>query len=512
MVNSQAVGKVFNFAKGLNSDSNATVIDENETTVCQDIELSNPNQFSKRKGLADVKAYVWSPTGNTAQGLFRYRLTDGTEYAVTNRSDGKFYKMDSLDGTWDDRTPTGVTYSTTATARWEYAVLNDLLVGVEGTNQIQWDGSTETNETATLSGASGSPPAGAIDVEEWLDKLWMITNANTFIYWSKAKNPLLWETVNDNTPIGYADGSLPKCVKKSGNYLYVWSYPTGLYRVIPAQDDSIVARVVRISETGAPCPKAVTHTPYGFVWYSGESVWLWDENGAAQDIGEPIRDELNSITAGKKDEVVVTYNPQKNQVWVAVPYGSGTTANNRVFVATLKGGVRWAKYTISANDFAFFETSGVDEMYCMESGLDGQFQEVLTGDNDGLVAGIKQSIDGQLMSKWFSPADWGLGSRSAYLDGIQIIVTADGDWNVNIGFERDFGGGAAQYTINQNSGGFIIGTNVIGDAIGGGTDITHEQRFKGKSFGYIRFFVENKIADQTFTIKSIRVAVAPRWV
>ena len=61
-------------------------------------------------------------------------------------------------------------------------------------------------------------------------------------------------------------------------------------------------------------------------------------------------------------------------------------------------------------------------MYCMESGLDGQFQEVLTGDNDGLVAGIKQSIDGQLMSKWFSPADWGLGSRSAYLDAIQIIV------------------------------------------------------------------------------------------
>jgi len=495
MVNKNLVSRVFHLSDGLNTSNNSLILGDNEVSVSKNIDLSNPGQIAKRKGYTEL-----GNTGSyTIQGLYRYRQQDGDEFILCNSNDGNLYKMDALDGTWDS-IQSGL--STTATDRFEYCSFNDKAIAVNGTTQSVWTG------TGSATALSGSPPSG-IDVEEWLDRLWMIDGTTSNLYWSASKDEADWTVASDYTPIGYKDGSVPKNIKSSGNNLYVWKYPKGLFRVTPATDSRVVSRVTQVLDIGCVGVKACTKTPQGIVWFDGNTVWLWDESSYPKDIGGPIREDLLSCNYGTHSRAVVFYNPDKYQILLSVAYGSAQTTNNRVYTCSLRNGYRWTYHDIPANDFALLQVSGKDTLYFASSAADGKTFQAYAGWNDDSAG-----INAELKSKWLTPRDFEVNAKAAYLDFIKVVISSDGDWNTNIGFERDSAGFPEYFAVNQYTGGFIIGTGIIGlDTIGGGAeDVYYEKRFKGKGFERIRLCVRNNVADQYFTIKSIEVGIVPRYI
>jgi len=471
------------------------LIGDNETTVCKNINLSVPKQFSKRDGFALNNTF--SSTA-TPLGVYRYRTQAGVERFLCALSNGLLYKAT---GGYTGSTVLKTGYSTSAAVRWEFETFNDEAIMVNGVNQPQ-------TYYTVASGLGGSPPSTGKDVESWLDRLWMIETNTSNLYWTTSKNPRGWNTATQYTPIGFSDGSITSNIKKSGNYLYVWKYPSGLFRVTPANDSSAVSKVTKVFDIGCVGVKSCCKTPQGFIWCDGETVWLWNESDYPTDIGNNIKTTLSGCNFSALTRSVMTYKPDTSEVMFSVPYGGSQTTNNLLLVCSLLDGYRWTKADMSIGDMTVSQINGRDVLFGVDAPATGRLLKLFSGTDD-----ISTAIDAQLASRWFTPRDFGENARSAYLDFIRVVISADGDYNCSIGYDVNFAGSPTWYLINQYSGGLIIGTGIIGvDTIGGGNDIYHEQKFKGADFEHIRIWVKNNKASQVFTIKSIEVGIIPRKI
>lgn len=82
---------------GLNSTSGTLNVDDSESSDLQNIDFDKFGSILKRRGYSTLNTITLS---GSSMGLHWYQGLFG-EYAVTI-NEGKLYKMDSIDGTWDD--------------------------------------------------------------------------------------------------------------------------------------------------------------------------------------------------------------------------------------------------------------------------------------------------------------------------------------------------------------------------------------------------------------------------
>lgn len=104
---SQPVSDI-NFNGGLNSTSGPLSVKNNESTDLQNIDFNKFGSIVKRNGYAALNTSAISGAAKS-DGLHWYELVSSGNYLsfITNVTNGKLYKQDSLDGTWDDVTGTG---------------------------------------------------------------------------------------------------------------------------------------------------------------------------------------------------------------------------------------------------------------------------------------------------------------------------------------------------------------------------------------------------------------------
>lgn len=493
----------FNLIGGLDSTSNAMfTLSSDKLTVAKNVELGYPGALKKRKGCASlgtVGAY-------TVLGLGELRTTAGVFIPVCGSNQGKLFGMSDLNGTWLDISRTA--YSTTSTDRWHFCNAEGYLIGTEGTNIEKYSGSG--NATAL----GGSPPAGAKYPLYMWGYAWLAnaTSYESFLYYSAYRNIESWDTTTWMIPIDPNDGSVIIGIDKGEQAIYIWKERSlhGLYWTNTLTTAPTFRRQ-RLYDTGCISQKSIQRTPYGFIWYDGVTVWLWDEKGYPQNISTPIREDLQSVVFNKAYLSTSCWVSSRNQYWLAVPYGSGATENTRVYICTLEDGIpKWSYYDWAVNDFVILHNNGQLVPYKGIAGATGYVHQCLSTELD-----IAAAISTQAKSKWFGASDFGLNTDELQLEYIRVVVEATGNWDCRVGYELDFGTSGALYSVNQYAGGDLIGsTFIIGSSkIGGGaSDLEAERYFRGVNFHHIRIVVENNYAGQPFSIKHIEVGVKAKGV
>lgn len=126
-----------NMTGGLNTVKSALALTPSEARDLQDVDFFPIGGFSKRNGYTQLNSSAVSANSCTGLYMARYSLNGGTNFAFLV-NDTKLYKMDALDGTWDDITG-GLTITTGANNIWAFDILNDITVlsnGIDAPIQI----------------------------------------------------------------------------------------------------------------------------------------------------------------------------------------------------------------------------------------------------------------------------------------------------------------------------------------------------------------------------------------
>lgn len=193
--------KVFN--GGLNSTAGPLGLKDNESSDLQNIDFDKYGSILKRNGYAtlntaSVTGSTSSATANQCDGLYWYEFP--TTAGATTRNalsvfGGKIYRMDDLDGTWDDISGA---VSITSGNQFAYETFNKTLFATNGVNPpIQWAG-IGTAVTATV--VSGLTKAKCVCLFNNFLFYGNVTVSGTAyssrIYWSAVRDPATWNAAD----------------------------------------------------------------------------------------------------------------------------------------------------------------------------------------------------------------------------------------------------------------------------------------------------------------------------
>ena len=133
------IAKLFDFTGGLNTQSPAMVLNNNEASDLQNINLLPTGGFQKRYGNSTFNATAMD-TGAAVQGLGYFRPSISTDYLMAIAGT-KVFKSDNFDGTMDDITGS-VSVTLGKNNVWTHAQMNNLSIFVGGYPDapIKWSG------------------------------------------------------------------------------------------------------------------------------------------------------------------------------------------------------------------------------------------------------------------------------------------------------------------------------------------------------------------------------------
>lgn len=157
-----------NFNGGLNSTSGPLSVANNESSDLQNIDFNKFGSILKRNGYTALNTSAISGSARS-DGLHWYEYTSAGAYAslLLNVTNGKLYKMSSLNGTWTDATGTG-TYTASNYCEFEnwlntaYVTNNTDIPSfmVVGANAAPIPSFTANSYTFQVSGITTAPAVG----------------------------------------------------------------------------------------------------------------------------------------------------------------------------------------------------------------------------------------------------------------------------------------------------------------------------------------------------------------
>lgn len=187
------------FSGGLNSTSGPLGLQDNESSSLQNIDFNKFGSILKRNGYVNINT---SSTGaKESDGLYWYEYFSSGNLVqnAVNITNGKIYKMDNLDGTFDD-----ITGTVTVTSG-NYHDFTTFLNKMYGTNGVDrpwyWNGSgnasvidalTANSYTFVVTGVSVTPLVGATYTNNTVTYTVVksfLTNGNGTIVATGASNP-----------------------------------------------------------------------------------------------------------------------------------------------------------------------------------------------------------------------------------------------------------------------------------------------------------------------------------
>jgi len=138
----------YNTTGGIDTISSSVALGNTKLRDAQNVNYFPVGGLQWRNGYTALNS---SAVGASAcNGVYMARFSNGTNLALLV-ANSKLYKMDNLDGTWDDIT-NGVTISSLATAPVTFDMLNDIVVMSNGIN-TSW----QTNSSGTTQVVQGTP-------------------------------------------------------------------------------------------------------------------------------------------------------------------------------------------------------------------------------------------------------------------------------------------------------------------------------------------------------------------
>lgn len=379
-----------NLNGGLNSTAGGLGAQNNESTDLQNIDLNKFGSILKRNGYTalNTTAITASPTSD-GLSWFEYDSSGTTVRFAINVGGGKFFKMDDLDGTWDD-----ITGALTITSgnhcdfeNW----LNQIFVTNGQDPPFTWTGSGN--------GAAITVPASltkAKFVKQFNNYLFLAnvvvggTSHPSRIYWSDLNTVSSW-TATSFIDIAKNNGQAITGIKVLSDRLVVFK-ERSIYNVFFTGNADIPFTLPGGGKSNSPvgcvAPFTIQEVENGLVFLSFDGFYYYDGNNSFK-LSDKITTTLLGYNTTRFSQAVSTVQKYKNRYMCSL-VGSGTT-NSRVVVWDYFNNA-FSIYTgIAAASLATFYVSGVDErpyfgdyagfVYRMDSGIDDYPLNVATAVN-----------------------------------------------------------------------------------------------------------------------------------
>lgn len=318
-----------NFNGGLNTTSGPLSVKDNESSDLQNIDFNKFGSILKRNGYTALNTSAISGSA-ASDGLWWYEFVSSGAYAsnLIDITNGKFYKMDDLDGTWDD-----VTGAITITAgnfcdfeNW----LNTVYV---------------TNNTDVPFKWVGSGNAAVMTVPTNLTKAKCVVQYNNYLflgnvvvggtthksrfYWSNLKDDSTWLTTSF-IEISKDDGQQIMNMVVMGDRLVVFK-ERSIYNVFFTGDADIPFNVQKSnSNVGCAAQHSVQEVENGLVFLSYDGFYYYDGNNSYK-ISFNIQNTLLDYNSTRFNQARSMRQKTKNRYFCSLP-SSGQTNNDVVVV------------------------------------------------------------------------------------------------------------------------------------------------------------------------------------
>ena len=485
---------------GLNSTSGPLALQNNESSDLQNIDFNKFGSIQKRNGYTTLNGTTLGASVE-GDGLHWFEYNDSgtlTRKAVAV-ADAKLYKMDDLDGTWDN-----ITGSLTITAgnHCDFEnFLNEVYITNDTDPPFKW--------TGTGNGSTMTVPTGLTDakfVKQFNNYLFLAnvvvsgTRHNSRIYWSNLKDTGTW-TATDFIDIAKDDGQEITGLRVLGDRLVVFK-SRSIYNVFFTGDADIPFVLPgggkSNSEVGAASGFSIQEVQNGLVFLSYDGFYFYDGNNSFR-ISDKITTTINGYNDTRFNQAVSLVQKTKSRYWCALP-SSGQTQNDKVLVWDYFNNA-WSVYSgINAASLSSFYVGGTNERpYFMDYKGFAYRADSGTSDNP---EGTATAIDSYFWTNWRTFDDLiskkGVTKVKVFYQNSNSVLT----FSYSYDFEE---GEDYSNTFSLATSTDVYGTGRYGTATYAGTGGDSKRRDLTARGNVWRVRFGNDILDETFVIDGFGV-------
>jgi hypothetical protein len=493
---SLSIGQI-SFTGGLNTTASQLALQDNESPDLQNIDFDIFGSIIKRNGYAKLNGTAIA-TSPTIDGLHWFEFTSGT--GITRMAiavaGGKLWKMDDLDGTWDD-----ITNGLTITAG-NHGYFSNFLNEVYITNgynlPIKYDGATASAMTV---------PTGLTIAKfnALFNNYLFLANCTVSgvthksrIYWSTIKNTGTWNAA-DFIEVAMDDGQAITGLWALGDRLVIFK-ERSIY-ILTFTGDADIPFILPSggktnSSVGCAASSSIQEIENGLVFVAADGLYYFDGFNSYK-ISDKITTTFLTFNQTRLNQISSLVYKKKNVYMASVPLGSDIT-NSLILVwnYALKA---FSQYTgIAAASMSVFYVNGNDERLYFGD-YAGFVYRMDTGANDNPL-GVETAIDAYYWTNWKAFRDL------IVLKSVPECVVYHTLENATLDFAYAFDLEETEqysHTINMATSSDVYGTGLYGTATYAGIgsalkriDLTGRGRV-------IRFKFANDRVDETFRIDGL---------
>ena len=486
-----------NLNGGLNTNSGPLNLNNTESSDLQNIDFDQDGSILSRNGYTTLNSVALNG-GADCEHLtwFEYDASGTTTRVLMNITGDKLYRMDDLDGKWDNVTaPITITAAKVADSA---QFLNEIYFTNGHDVPFEW------NSSGTAAAVSDVPAnlTKAKYVAEFNNYLFYgnVTVSGTAytsrIYWSNIKDTSTW-SATAFIDIAKSDGQEITRLKVLGDKLIV--YKTRSIYAVSFTGDVDVPFILpgggkTNSAVGCVAPFSVQQVNNGHVFLSADGVYFFDGNNSfkvSDKITPTLIDDMNTTNFAEARSLVQT---SKNRYMVSL-IASGSSENDRVLVWDYVNNA-WSLYV--GLDIAYMTTvlaSGSQERIYFGD-YAGFTYRADTGANDN-PEGTETAIDAYYWTNWKHYEDLishkGIPEATIYhrLDNTTLTFAYAYDFEESDQYSQ---------SIVLSTSADVFGVGVFGVAKFAGSGGAVKRRSLTGRGRVVRFKFQNNTVDEQFRI------------
>ncbi len=308
--------------------------------------------------VADDATGTWNQT-DQGDGLhwFEYTTSGATTRHAVAVMGGKLWKMDDLDGTWDDITGA---LTITRDNHVSFVNFNNMVYMVNGEDTpFKWNG-TGNGSTNTLPTNITKPKYVAL-FENYLFYL------NVTLSGALASSRIYWSDLADGT--AFTDTSFIDIAKNDGQQItggkvlsdrLVIYKERSIYNLFFTGDSTIPFIVTKSnSSVGCIAPFSIQEVNNGHVFLSTDGLYYYDGNNSFK-VSDKITTTLDGYNTTQFGQARSLVQKNKNRYWLTLP-SSGQTKNDKVIVWDFFNNAFSIYDGFDPSSMATFYVSGIEE-------------------------------------------------------------------------------------------------------------------------------------------------------
>jgi len=441
---------------GLNDTAGPLSLQDNESSGLQNVDFNKFGSVFTRNGYLNLTSSAITGTPDI-DGLWWYQST-AVDKAIAVAGD-KLYKMDDLDGTWDDITG-GLTITAGNHCDFEN-FLDEVLITNNNDLPFKYDGSS----AAAMTVPTGLTKSKFVLSFQNYTVLGNVTVSGTIHksrwYWSTIKTIDTWNTA-DFIETDKNDGQQITGMKVLGDALCVFKErKIWVYKFTGERDVPFVGYRTN-SSVGCVAPWSIQEVDNGLVFLSYDGLYFFDGNNSYK-ISDRINKTITGLNRSNFPDAVSMVQKDKNRYMLAVT-SSGQSENDKVIVWDYFNNAFSIYAGIAASSMCTFYVDDIDERpyfgdyagwtYRIDNGI------------DDYPLGVQTAIDSYYYTNWKYYGDIvdqkGVSHVYVYYQYSNSVLTFAYSYDLE---END------QYTqtFNMSGGGDVYGTGVYGTAVYGGS-------------------------------------------